>query len=199
MSPTVSQDSRLMWQQRIDAQKASELSVSQFCRQHGCSASSFYQWRRKLGSPSPKQATEISVPAALGMGACQQLIPKRPSGPVPSIHLVLGAVGTALTGGPPHRSVRAVLPHTAPTLGVWRESEHGGGDAPSAGAGSSVVRVCRSGSSSTDVAGCDVGGCDASCGRPRGRTLAWPRHCRGRRGNCSTHAQPLGAKSRRHQ
>ncbi len=26
------------------------------------------------------------------------------------------AVGTALAGGPPHRSVRAELPHTAPTL-----------------------------------------------------------------------------------
>jgi hypothetical protein len=80
MSPTVSQGSRLMWQQLIDAQKASKLSVSQFCKQHGCSASSFYQWRRKLSSPSPKPSTEISVPAALGMGAFQQLIPKRPSG-----------------------------------------------------------------------------------------------------------------------
>ena len=30
------------------------------------------------------------------------------------------AVGTALAGGPPHRSQRAGLPHWAPTLGVWR-------------------------------------------------------------------------------
>jgi transposase-like protein len=89
MSPTNSQDSRLKWQQRIETQKDSGLSVSQFCQQHGCSASSFYQWRRKLGSPSPKPATEISVPPALGVGALQQLIPKRPSGPVPSIDLVL--------------------------------------------------------------------------------------------------------------
>ena len=89
MSPTVSQDSRLVWQQRIDAQKASGLSVPQFCQQHGCSASSFYQWRRKLGSPSPKLGTEISVPGAVGVGAFQQLIAKRPSGPVPSIDLVL--------------------------------------------------------------------------------------------------------------
>ena len=89
MSPTNSQYSRLKWQQRIETQKDSGLSVSQFCQQHGCSASSFYQWRRKLGSPSPKPATEISVPAALGLGAFQQLIPKRPSGLVPSIDLVL--------------------------------------------------------------------------------------------------------------
>jgi ribosomal protein L37AE/L43A len=32
------------------------------------------------------------------------------------------AVGTALSGGPPHRSVRAALPHTALTEGVWRRS-----------------------------------------------------------------------------
>jgi putative transposase len=89
MSPTNSQYSRLKWQQRIETQKDSGLSVSQFCQQHGCSASSFYQWRRKLGSPSPKPATEISVPAARGVGAFQQLIAKRPSGPVPSIDLVL--------------------------------------------------------------------------------------------------------------
>lgn len=89
MSSINSQDSRLKWQQRIETQKDSGLSVSQFCQQHGCSASSFYQWRRKLGSPSLKPATEISVPAALGVGAFQQLIPKRPSGPVPSIDLVL--------------------------------------------------------------------------------------------------------------
>ena len=30
------------------------------------------------------------------------------------------AVGAALSGGPPHRSVRAELPHTALTSGAWR-------------------------------------------------------------------------------
>jgi hypothetical protein len=29
------------------------------------------------------------------------------------------AVGTPITERPPHRTVRAVFPHTAPTLGVW--------------------------------------------------------------------------------
>ena len=33
------------------------------------------------------------------------------------------AVGTALSGGPPHRSVLAALPHTALTSGGWRKSE----------------------------------------------------------------------------
>src|SRR5215471_17261255 len=39
------------------------------------------------------------------------------------------AVGTALTGGPPHRSQRAGLPHWAPTLGEWRRSVPRGRDA----------------------------------------------------------------------
>src|SRR5690606_22234771 len=36
---------------------------------------------------------------------------------------ILVTVGTPVTGCPPHRSVRAVLPHTAPTSGIWRQSE----------------------------------------------------------------------------
>ena len=32
------------------------------------------------------------------------------------------AVGTALSGGPPHRSGRAELPHPALTSGVWHRS-----------------------------------------------------------------------------
>src|SRR6202022_2211112 len=34
------------------------------------------------------------------------------------IHMV--AVGTIITDRPPHRTVRAALPHTAPTLEDWR-------------------------------------------------------------------------------
>ena len=33
------------------------------------------------------------------------------------------AVGTALSGGPPHGSVLAELPRTDLTLGAWRRSE----------------------------------------------------------------------------
>ena len=43
----------------------------------------------------------------------------------PGLHGDVGnvvAVGTALAGGPPHRSVRAELPHTALTSGVWHRS-----------------------------------------------------------------------------
>ena len=66
------------------------------------------------------------------------------------------AVGTALAGGPPHRSQRAGLPHWAPTLGEWRRSgppgrdaSRGGEVAIESGCGSSVPR-------SSGRAGCGV-------------------------------------------
>ena len=54
------------------------------------------------------------------------------------------AVGTALAGGPPHRSQRAGLPHWAPTLGAWRRSAPAGMDAR---CGSGVSTGSRCGSS----------------------------------------------------
>ena len=38
-------------------------------------------------------------------------------------------VGTAIASCPPYRSVRAELPHTAPTLDEWRQSAPPGKDA----------------------------------------------------------------------
>src|SRR5664279_5353946 len=46
-----------------------------------------------------------------------------------SISTRLIAVGTALTGGPPHGSQRAELPHWAPALGANAESARGERDA----------------------------------------------------------------------
>ena len=39
------------------------------------------------------------------------------------------AVGIAVARYPPHRSVRAAFPHTAPTSDEWRQSEHSDTDA----------------------------------------------------------------------
>ena len=41
------------------------------------------------------------------------------------------AVGTIIADRPPHRSVRAALPHTAPTLDVWRQIGRSDKDAES--------------------------------------------------------------------
>jgi hypothetical protein len=48
------------------------------------------------------------------------------------------AVGTPIAERPPHRSVRAALPHTAPTLGVWRRSGCTARDAPRGQRGTSA-------------------------------------------------------------
>ena len=52
------------------------------------------------------------------------------------------AVGTAIAGRPPHRSVRAELPHTALTLDGWRQNERRDRDA---GHGQGVTIARRSG------------------------------------------------------
>jgi hypothetical protein len=99
MSSTNSKKTGLTWQDRIKARNDSGLSVSQFCQQKGCSVSSFYQWRRNFGSRIPKAVTELAAPAAVGVSAFQQLIPKLPSGPASSIDFLLpgGTIANRLT------------------------------------------------------------------------------------------------------
>src|SRR4051794_39336365 len=46
-----------------------------------------------------------------------------------SWHALAVAVGTTIADRPPHRSVRAVLPHTALTSDAWRRSARWGTDA----------------------------------------------------------------------
>jgi len=57
------------------------------------------------------------------------------------------AVGTVLTGGPPHRSQRAELPHWAPASGVWRRSVTPGRGASRGRAAAIGSRVGPSGAS----------------------------------------------------
>ena len=46
-----SSEKQLYWQELIDRQPGSSLSVRQFCVAEGVSEPSFYAWRRKLGMP----------------------------------------------------------------------------------------------------------------------------------------------------
>jgi Transposase len=41
------------WQELIRQQEQSKLSVSAFCRQHGFSDQSFYNWRKRLAAAQP--------------------------------------------------------------------------------------------------------------------------------------------------
>ena len=66
------------------------------------------------------------------------------------------AVGMPVTRHPPHRSVRAALPHTALTLDAWRQSGHLETDAGYAGWESndgSAPSIAASSGGSSDCAG----------------------------------------------
>jgi len=45
------------WQHLLADWQQSELSVADWCRQHGVSTASFYQWRKKLLPSSPESET----------------------------------------------------------------------------------------------------------------------------------------------
>src|SRR5580692_1915089 len=66
------------------------------------------------------------------------------------------AVGTIIADRPPHRSVRALLTHTAPTLVVWRRSGSSGKDEARGDWATSGKLIGSTGSRSTGPAGCAV-------------------------------------------
>jgi hypothetical protein len=51
-------DEWLDWQQRLESQKASGLSVAVFCLQEGVSLSSFYRWQQQLNNGVPAALLE---------------------------------------------------------------------------------------------------------------------------------------------
>ena len=49
---------REQWQELIDKQAESELSVSEFCTHHDLTVSNFYLWRKKLSDDSQSLAKQ---------------------------------------------------------------------------------------------------------------------------------------------
>lgn len=56
--PPASLDEWLDWQQRLESQKASGLSVEVYCLQEGVARSSFYRWQRQLKNGVPASLLE---------------------------------------------------------------------------------------------------------------------------------------------
>jgi hypothetical protein len=56
--PAAALDDWLDWQQRLESQKASGLSVAVFCLQEGVSLSSFYRWQLQLKNGVPAALME---------------------------------------------------------------------------------------------------------------------------------------------
>jgi len=48
-------DDYLKWQQRLENQKESDLSINDFCLQEGISKSTFYRWADRLREFAGKQ------------------------------------------------------------------------------------------------------------------------------------------------
>jgi hypothetical protein len=56
--PPASLDDWLDWQQRLESQKASGLSVAVFCLQEGVARSTFYRWQDRLKNGVPTSLIE---------------------------------------------------------------------------------------------------------------------------------------------
>jgi hypothetical protein len=56
--PAATLDEWLDWQQRLESQKASGLSVDVYCLQEGVTRSSFYRWHDRLKSGVPASLIE---------------------------------------------------------------------------------------------------------------------------------------------
>ena len=67
-----------VWRKRLEAQRASGLSVAAWSKQHGVSAWSVYAWRKRL-DPVPAAMKLISV-AVAGIGPAPALEMQTPSG-----------------------------------------------------------------------------------------------------------------------
>lgn len=50
-----------LWQERIEAQRSSGLSITEFCRREGVHKAGFYAWRRRLMDASPEGFVELRV------------------------------------------------------------------------------------------------------------------------------------------
>jgi hypothetical protein len=102
-------------------------------------------------------------------------------------------VGTTIAGRPPQRSVRAELPHTAPTSDEWRRNARQDKDA---GCEREVSIVRRSGGCASSMVGC--ADCDAQAWHATGCTAGrgsavMPAGFRGRHGNGSSRRRHLSA------
>lgn len=55
---TTPRRTRSDWESLIAEQKASGLTIEQFCRQYELTQSNFYLWRKRLSQPIQKKATQ---------------------------------------------------------------------------------------------------------------------------------------------
>lgn len=99
------------WQQRIERQRASGLSVAEFCRQEHLSPHGFYVWKRKLRTPT-------SARHGSGEAATARRLRKRPSVGMPRRRIRPASADIVLAT---HSSEFLQLPVTAVRPSPWVE------------------------------------------------------------------------------
>src|SRR5260370_3711882 len=96
------------------------------------------------------------------------------------------AVGTVLADRPPHRSVRAELPHTALTVDVWRRNAGPGKDGPLGEAGSRCGPTDGTSATAAVSADCDGGALPTNCASPGRESSISAACCQAPQSSCNT-------------
>ena len=141
-------------------------------------------------------AIELDVFSAVGSSAECGVRNAENSPQPPASCLLLVAVGTPVTRRPPHRSVRAELPHTALASDVWRRSARSDRGAGFWAEESTARTRVRTAARSSCDADCAVEEHAATAARLPADTPRSAECCPGSRGTESSPARPNAAKPR---
>jgi transposase len=82
---------RLEWSERLERFARSEVTAAAFCQAEGVSLPSFYQWRRKLATPSVCEPAQERRSAGQAPRTFVQLIPTAGTAAIVEIQLPNGA------------------------------------------------------------------------------------------------------------
>lgn len=98
---------REYWQQIIQRQQASGLSIQRFCRREDLATATFFEWKRKFRQARP--ASEASAAAAVSFAAVRVVPEASTATPAGTIEIVLSADRRVRLAGPVDRATLAAV------------------------------------------------------------------------------------------
>ncbi len=87
------------WRERIEAQRSSGLSVSEFCRREGIGKAGFYYWKRRVGMGSCEGFLELKVASPSQIEAEARAEAKRVSAASLAVPGTFPGIGVHLANG----------------------------------------------------------------------------------------------------